>query len=486
MKTVRWFLVLAAAAGPSAAPALAADAGNGKIPITTASKEALSSYLEGRDLFERLRGTDARVVLQKAVARDSGFALGYLALANTAPNTKDFFDSLKQAVALSGKASEAERHMILGFDAGVRSDPAGQKDHYARLVAAYPDDERAHNLLAGYHFGQQDWAAAIEEYKKATAINPSFSQPYNQMGYAYRFLGRFDEAEKAFQKYIELIPGDPNPYDSYAELLMKMGRFPESIQNYEKALRANPNFVASYIGIGLNQVLMGQPEKARETYARLAAIARNSGEKRQAQIQIAASYLHEGQYDKAVEAIDKASALSEAEGDKATLPGDLNLTGNILVEAGQPDAALARFKKAQEISAQTDAPPDVKEAVRRNGLANEARAALAKGDVATAKAKAGQYATQAAAKKVNFEVRQSHEINGLVALQEKDYAKAVAELRQANQQDPRVLYHLALATRGQGDAAAARTLLKNAADFNGLGFNYGFVRSKARKLLAEG
>ena len=54
---------------------------------------------------------------------------------------------------------------------------------------------------------------AIKHYEKATTINPSFSQPYNQLGYAYRFIEKFNDAENAFKKYIELIPGDPNPYD---------------------------------------------------------------------------------------------------------------------------------------------------------------------------------------------------------------------------------------------------------------------------------
>ena len=72
-------------------------------------------------------------------------------------------------------------------------------------------------------------------------------------------MGKYPEAEQAFKKYIELIPDDPNPYDSYAELLMKTGRFEESIKNYEKALSVDPNFVASYVGIGNNYVFMGKP-----------------------------------------------------------------------------------------------------------------------------------------------------------------------------------------------------------------------------------
>lgn len=458
----------------------------GKVPITTQSKEALQLYLSGRDLGEKLRATDAREVLKQAVGKDSTFALGHLALANTAPSAKEFFASLKQAVALAPKVSEAERHMILGLDAGVRSDPEAQRLHYTKLAEAFPDDERAQNLLGGYYFGRQDWAAAIDHYKKATAINSRFSQPYNQMGYAYRFLERYEEAEQAFRKYIELIPDDPNPYDSYAELMMKMGRFDDSIRNYEKALSVNRNFIASYIGIGLDQILLGQPEKARETYAKLSQVARNNGERRQALFQVAGSYIHEGRPELAIQAVEKAYAIAEADGDKAAMSNDLNFMGNILLEAGRPDEAAARFTRAVETAGQADTPEEVKEAVRRNDLFNQARLALARNDTAAARTKAKAYADRVAVANVPFEVRQSREIAGLIALQEKDYARAATELREANQQDPRVLYNLAQAYRGAGDTEKARQTSRKAADFNGLGLNYGFVRAKAKKMLAEG
>ena len=78
--------------------------------------------------------------------------------------------------------------------------------------------------------------------QKATEINPKFSPAYNSLGYAYRPLEKYAEAETAFKKYIELIPDDPNPYDSYAELLMKTGRFDESIAQYRKALSVDQHF----------------------------------------------------------------------------------------------------------------------------------------------------------------------------------------------------------------------------------------------------
>ena len=257
MKTTRAASLAALGAAfvlSATSPAAAAD----RIPITTSSDEARQLYLEGRDLFEKLRATDARARFEKAAAKDPAFALAQVGLANTSGTAKEFFDGVERAVALSGKASESEKLLICALDAGAKGEPARQSECLTKLIAAHPDDERAHNLMGAYHFGRQDYTAAIDEYKKATAINPAFSQPYNQMGYAYRFMGKNTEAEQAFKKYIELIPGDPNPYDSYAELLMKLGRFDESIKSYEKALSVDPNFVASYIGIGNNRVFLGR------------------------------------------------------------------------------------------------------------------------------------------------------------------------------------------------------------------------------------
>jgi tetratricopeptide (TPR) repeat protein len=467
-----------------ASPGLAA-AQEGKVPITTKSEEARALYLKGRDLQEKLRATDAHEQFQKAAAADKDFALAQLGLANTAPSAKDFFAALKQATALVSKTSEGERHLILATDAGVRGDTAAQKSHLDQLTAAFPRDERALNTLGAYHFGRQEYEQAIAAYEKAIAINPRFSQPYNQMGYAYRFSGHNEEAEKAFKKYIELIPDDPNPYDSYAELLMKLGRFQESIQGYEKALSVNEHFVASYIGIGLDQIYLGQPQKARETYARLASIARNSGEKRAAYLQTAYTYIGEGNTDAAVGEVEKMKAIAKADGDTVSLSGDANLLGNIYLEAERPDEAKAQFAEALKLAEAASTPADVKEAARRQDAFDMARVALAKGDLAGAQANADAYAAAVAQRKVPFEVRQSHELLGLVALQGKDYAKAAAELSQANLLDPRVQFHLARAYQGKGDAKAAREAARQAADHNGLNFNYAYVRGKAKELAAK-
>jgi tetratricopeptide (TPR) repeat protein len=474
---------LAAACGVLVFAAPLAARSADQIPITTSSEEARQLYLKGRDLSEKLRATDARALFVQAAAKDPGFALAQVGLANSAGTAKEFFDSVARAVALSDRVSGPEKQLICALDAGAKGEPARQQECLRGLTNACPNDERAHMLLGAFSFGRQDYPAAVAAYEKAIAINSAYSPPYNQMGYAYRALGRFDDAERAFKKYIELIPGDPNPYDSYAELLMKLGRFEESIQSYEKALSVDPHFVASYVGIGNDRVFMGQPSEARKAYAKLLAGARNDGEKLTAHFWTAMSYVHEGATDAALTEFEKMAAIDRAGKDLVALSGAIGQMANVLLEAGRTDDAAARFRERDSTIEGADVAAEVKQAARRQTLFDETRLALARNDLASAKSRAAAYEKAVAVKSIPFEVRQSHELAGRIALAEKDYKAASTELSQANRQDPRVLYLTAVALESAGDPQAAKKLAVEAADFNGLSGTYGFVRGKALAMV---
>ena len=293
-------LTLAAAlVGFSSAHAQSRGA-SGKIPITTSSTNAKEQYVKGRTLAENLRAQDSREFLMAAGAKDPGMALAHYSLALSAPTAKDFFQHLKQAVALADKASEGERLMILGLEAGSNADTKLQRDYYERLASAYPKDERAHFLLGGSYFGLQNYPKAIGEYEKAVDLAPDYAPAYNLLGYAHRANGEFDQAETAFKKYIALIPNDPNPYDSYAELLMKMGRFDESIAMYRKALAVDPHFGPSHVGVASNLMFQGKHEAARAELWKFYQAARNDGDRRNALFNTAVTYADEGRFEQAL------------------------------------------------------------------------------------------------------------------------------------------------------------------------------------------
>lgn len=458
---------------------------NGKIAITTSSEEARKEFLLGRDLAEKLRITDSIAHFDKAISLDPNFALAELNRANVSPTAKEFFDHLKKAVALADKASDGERMLIQANEAGANADPTKQKEILDKLVAAYPNDERAQFNLGGYYFGQQDFAQAITHYKRATELAPDYSTAFNILGYAYRQNENYSEAENAFKKYIELIPKDPNPYDSYAELLLKMGRFDEAITQYNKALSVDQNFINSHFGIAAALTYEGKVAEAQAELQKMTQKARTDGERRTALFGQTIVALDGGKFDQALAEVQKQYAIAEKGSDAAAMTGDLQLKGNILLESGKADDA----QKAYEQALKTTADSELSQAIKNNTALfhhyNLARVAIAKKDLTTAKTETETFRKGAEAAKNANQVKLAHELAGRIALEEKNYDNAIAELGQANQQNPAVLFLLGQTYQGKGDAAKAKASYTKAAKFNSLPLlNYAFVRSKAEKALA--
>ena len=471
---------------PAPPPAPPPGGGAGKIPVTTSSEEARKEFQQGRDLAERLLAQDSIQHFDKAISLDPNFALAELGRANASQTAKEFFDHLKKAVALSGKASDGERLLILATEAGANGEAVKQKEQLDKLVAAHPEDERAHFNLGGYYFGQQDFAQAIEHYKRATELAPSYSPAYNILGYAYRQNGDYTNAEQAFKKYIELIPNDPNPYDSYAELLLKMGKYEDSIAQYRKALSIDPNFVASRNGIAADLLYMGKPDEATTELQALSDKARSDGDRRTALFAMTVVEADGGKLDKALGEVDKQYALGEKIGDVAAMTGDLQLKGNILVEMGKYDEAKEQFERLLKMTDESTLSQELKNNTKLFHHYNLVTVAVGKKDYATAKAEAEEFRKGAEASKSPNQLKQAQELAGIIALAEKDYDKTIAELQQANQQNPQNLYRLSQAYQGKGDTAKAKEFGAKAAGFNSLPqLNYAFVRAKARKIASD-
>jgi tetratricopeptide (TPR) repeat protein len=457
-----------------------------KLPVTTASEEAKKEFLQGRDLAERLLIQDSIQHFDKAISLDPNFASAELARANSSPTAKEFFDHLKKAVSLSDKASEGEKLLILANEAGANANVAKQKEYLDKLVAAYPNDERAQFTIGGYYFGQQDYPKAIEHYKKATELNPQYSTAFNILGYAYRQNVDYANAEQAFKKYIELIPNDPNPYDSYGELLLKMGRFDDSIAQYRKALSIDSNFVNSHFAIAADLLYMGKPDEATAELQKMTDKARNDGERRTALFAQTVVDVDSGKLDKALADVDKQYALGEKIEDVAAMTGDLQTKGTILLEMGKYDEAKEQFDRILKMTESSNLSQEIKDNTKRFHHFNLATVALGKKDYATAKSEAEEFRKGAEASKNPAQVRQSHQIIGMIALAGKDYDKAIAELQQTGQQNPQNFYRLCQAYQGKGDNAKAKEFCTKAAGFNSLpALNYAFIRTKAQKMAAE-
>jgi tetratricopeptide (TPR) repeat protein len=453
-----------------------------KVPITTSSEPARAEYLAGRDLFEKLKVADSRAHYERAVALDPKFAGALLGLANTQPTAREFNETLARAVAEADHVSPGERLMILSGQAGASGDNAKQIELLKQLIAQYPKDERAQNLYGNALFATQDYAGAIRAYETASHINPTFSQPYNQLGYSYKLLGQPERAEPAFKKYIELIPNDPNPYDSYAELLLKLGRYDESITMYRKALSVDANFIASRFGIATDYDLLQKPKEARAELDVAMTNARDDGQRRAVMFARTVSFAHEGDLAAATKELERQYELGITTNDTLAMIGDQVAIGTIAIEQGDAAAAESRFSQARNlIERMVTIPEKNRENQRRFQLFLSGRVALARNDLAAAHQWCDKFTAQANASGSAGQKRLVHELAGQIALAEKQYAKAITELQLSNLNDPYNLYRLSLAYAGGGKSDKAREYAKKAGGDNTLtSLNYAFVRRALR------
>lgn len=457
---------------------------DGKINVTTSSESAKAEFQKGRDLFEKLRARESLQFFENAIKEDKNFAMAYFYHALANPTNKGFFEDLDNALKNSEKSSEGEQLFIKSLKAGVDGNQQLQEQHLKKLIELYPNDERAHFQIGQYYFGVQKFDLAVDHLKKCTEINPQYSNAYNMLGYSYRSIENYSSAEEAFKKYIELIPDDPNPYDSYAEMLSKVGRYEESIEQYKKALSINPSFFNSYMGISNNLIYMDKYEDAVENSNTAYQIAKNDGEKRFALFTNTVAFVDAGKTNEALSEMDKQFAIAKNNNDPGAMNGDLNLMGNILIEAGRYEEAKAKFDEALKIIEDSKLADEVKENNRRLNLYNVARINLETGKIDDAKKLAKEFLDKSEKAQNTFQVWLAHSLNGLIAMNDKDYKSAISEFEKSSQQNPQTFYYLAQAYQMEGNNVETKKYAEKCANFNALlNINQSFVRNKAKNLL---
>jgi len=437
--------------------------------------------------MEHLKTAEANRAFSLAARSDPRFALAYYGLAISAPSSALGRGAVFKAAELAhaGKTTEGERYMIEAIENGAQADAGAALRHLKELVKDFPDDERAHTLLGSLYLSLGNWASATAEYKKAIAINPDLPPPYTQLSLALRMQEKYDEAEPPAKKYIELIPNNTAPLCSYGELLMRQGRFADSIAQYEKALKLDGKLAEAYVGIASDQVFLGKFNDARTTLTTFETEAATVGDRRQAHFWKAVSYLHEGNTKSALGEVQQMYDIAKRGAKPLEMAGDLNLMGVILLDSGEPDAALAKYAEGMAVVGGADVPEAVRDAVHRNNLCDVARVKLAKGDLAGAEAGAKLFRDAVAVQKLPPELCRSHELDGLIAMAKGDASTAVKELEQANLFDPRALCSLGEAYAAAGNAEGAKRAFTHVANFNTPELGYAFVRAKAQAKLKE-
>lgn len=459
---------------------------DGKIPITTSSKDALELYQKGVKYTNNARSREALKYYEKALAADSNFAMAILHIATSKDNAFSVAEALPRLKELYPNLSKGEQLMIDALEAGLSNDNNDVLNYHLEIAKLYPKDENARMMVASNYYGQQEYDKAIDEYKKAVEINENFAPAYNMLGYCYRSVNNYSEAEKYFKKYIELIPNDPNPYDSYAELLMKMGRFEESITNYQKALSIDPYFSFSYVGIASDLNFLDRHIEARNQLQEMFETAKSNMLKQQALFATAISYIDERNYESAFNTFEKSRTMNLENGDNVAAYQDMMNRTYLYLMLKDTKNAKSSLNETEEFISQGELTDAVKNTVNRVILYSRCWLAAEKGDLDNADTLAQRYDLIAKdADNANL-IRSSNTLQGMIAEAREEYDIAVEHYRLSNLENPMNFFRLAGVYEKMGQTEQAAAFYKKAAFANdNNNFGYAFVRLNSKEKVEQ-
>ena len=133
------------------------------------------------------------------------------------------------------------------FERAYKHQMAGRLEEaiecYRRSIELGPTAE-AHTFLGWTYSFQRRYDLAIEECRKAIEVDPTFGNPYNDIGAYLIELGRLDEAIPWFEKAIEAPRYEPRhfPHFNLARIYVKRYEYGKAIRHLREALGLEPGY----------------------------------------------------------------------------------------------------------------------------------------------------------------------------------------------------------------------------------------------------
>ncbi|MCP4330909.1 MAG: tetratricopeptide repeat protein [Alphaproteobacteria bacterium] len=196
---------------------------------------------------------------------------------------------------------------------------------YRRILQQDPEQPHALHLLGliAYQTGHPE--PAIQLISQAIALQGDISDFHNNIGEAYRTLGRYDEAINHYRRARALEPDAPGAPCNMGTALMAQGKIREAMEAFNDALRIKSDFAEAKAKLGTALIRLPEGDPDRDI-------------------------------EKGIELLRFAVRVNPR-----FVEGFINL-GNALVETDQKEEALALYRQAVEI--------DPKDAAARYNLAN--------------------------------------------------------------------------------------------------------------------
>ncbi len=432
-------------------------------PVATKSAEAQKLVETAIDQYENHLLDDSVRTAQSATAKDPQFALAYAVWSYATRGGSPNPEAARKAELLAANAPAEERKLVNFLTVVQKADLLPAISAMNDLLAGLPNDRHVLFLTSEWLYYQQDYDRSVAMLEQVIKLDPSFAPAYNMLGYAKVETGTPDPAKAIayLKRYAELEPGQPNPEDSLGEVSRYGWDDQGSLLHYSTALKLDPKYIYSQIGLGDTAAVMGDFSRARTEYGKALAMATSNGDRFHIEYQKALLNFREGKFADGLQALTDLEHQAHAAHEPYAEFEILEAHALLLASPQE------QLQKLREIEGTFSAPlAGMSEPDRNASLASiwrdQVRGLALHNQLDAAKETVSKLETLAA-KSRDLIVENCYEsARGYVLFAQKDFANAAGELS-ADPRSPLTLKWLAVARQNAGDsknAEAAKLRLK--------------------------
>ncbi len=194
--------------------------------------------------------------------------------AHEAGRYEEAISAFNRVIALSGARprTAAVASFLIGNVNMTQRKFGNAEISFQRATTLDPSYADAWNNL-GEALGElKQFPRAIEAFNKAVGLNPKLLKARYNQAVTYDRMKNFRYSEFVFRGIIKSHPDYSLAYDGLAVTLSKSGRAKEAIPLHEKAISLLPTEPSYYFNYAISNLMMGNTAKALEQQEKLKAI----------------------------------------------------------------------------------------------------------------------------------------------------------------------------------------------------------------------
>ena len=167
--------------------------------------------------------------------------------------------------------------------------------------------------LARLEYDEEHYAAAVDGFRRALALDPEYLKAHDNMGLALDALGRYDEAIKSYEEALRLNRArgahSPWPALNLGLLLTRLDRLAEAEPLFRESAREDPRFAPAPYQLG---VVLEKKGREAEAVTALGEAARLDPHYAEPHYVLARLYRRAGENEKADRALERFQELKNA------------------------------------------------------------------------------------------------------------------------------------------------------------------------------